>query len=1048
MTENGDDGLSLDEIKKVDDIVEAIGLMSKHGIFLDDLEDVEEMKVRMLLHYTSLTEPRRLEQMYLRINNLGIRDRERREELLKMVEQVRDVFPPEDPGRHHHRLSTALVQDLLLQDGSSENIREDCNLRTKSLREKECVILVSGESSAGKSSLLNLLLGESILPSHMLPCTSCITIIRYSIRRCAKILFKDGTIETIDQLDLEGLQRLQSRAYFSKDASQADVYEKRKKAHDISEIQIYLPLTMLESGLVLVDTPGVGENEYLQEYLMEYIHSHQILGFMYVIMTDNALGIAEDRLVNLMSLIIKSQRNSTDIVKFNPKAALFVCNRWDMVPDKDKKEVRANTLKQLSKCWPDFDPSSTVFFSTAVAQREFSLNPSYITEDFVALLYGLNKLVEVSLDKRIRASYKWLGVVINRSVYYMYTVVTRMEMSERDRQKRTSDIKQKLKTLRTKSDDVVRGLKEEVDNVVMDLSSQVRSYLETPEAKLKLTKGWGKKEGELPDMEMASGTWDWVKRHIEAAFEDRLTDLLEEWDKEQQYIPELQTRLAREAKLNLCHLENELGDIERSAMNKAISRTSSIANLTSMCHSLEDFKEAGLVESDVPAKVIHRISKLLTKKIRKKHDDKKLKAYEANPERIAQEKAEKLLKEMIKSKENRLETFVREMMQKPLNYINQLENKLPSFVSSNMTLLEKLESEIMQDKKSIDHYVQMMSKVERLRSTLARYGEGNMAINDFKENEIEVLNYDYRTSQASKRKFVKKNSVLDLMTKFSSEEGSDVSKLPHGLWHSVHRGRITKGSETHYVMVKLYTSKANIDSIDQEVAKLRCLLVSDVCVAELKGVFQYKETPIPALIFAGDLVSVADYMLDHFQIDEKKLLLETLSALQYIHSKGLVHMDLRKDSLTVERSTGDVKITGQCLPRAIKLLPVDLDNLASDRVYIAPEVLAGETYMSFSDMYSFALLALEVKDRYFQAFNVERKLSLREFSQIYAVSVLKSSVENSSFSPIVKKRLLQCLDRNIGVRLNASDLSNELRGVQRSSIKRTLAPKHLWQRKR
>jgi len=46
---------------------------------------------------------------------------------------------------------------------------------------------------------------------------------------------------------------------------------------------------------VLVDTPGIGENEFLENYLMDYIRHHQILGFMYVIMTDNALGIAEDR---------------------------------------------------------------------------------------------------------------------------------------------------------------------------------------------------------------------------------------------------------------------------------------------------------------------------------------------------------------------------------------------------------------------------------------------------------------------------------------------------------------------------------------------------------------------------------------------------------------------------------------------------------------------------------------------------------------------------------------------------------------------------------
>lgn len=63
---------------------------------------------------------------------------------------------------------------------------------------------------------------------------------------------------------------------------------------------IFFFLHSSQSGLVLVDTPGIGENEFLENYLMDYIRKHQILGFMYVIMTDYPLGIAEDR-VSLQS---------------------------------------------------------------------------------------------------------------------------------------------------------------------------------------------------------------------------------------------------------------------------------------------------------------------------------------------------------------------------------------------------------------------------------------------------------------------------------------------------------------------------------------------------------------------------------------------------------------------------------------------------------------------------------------------------------------------------------------------------------------------------
>ena len=110
-----------------------------------------------------------------------------------------------------------------------------------------------------------------------------------------------------------------------------------------------------------------------------------------------------------MSLIIKSQKNSKDIVKFDPNAALFVCNRWDMVHAREQASVRKNVLKQLSKCWPEFDSSNAVFFSTANAKKEIATNTNYITEDYVALLHGIHKLVDTSLDKRINASYKYVA---------------------------------------------------------------------------------------------------------------------------------------------------------------------------------------------------------------------------------------------------------------------------------------------------------------------------------------------------------------------------------------------------------------------------------------------------------------------------------------------------------------------------------------------------------------------------------------------------------------------------------------------------------------
>jgi len=76
----------------------------------------------------------------------------------------------------------------------------------------------------------------------------------------------------------------------------------------LKSLQVYTIYTirvhrLFQSGLVLVDTPGVGENEFLEAELTTFISGHDILGFIYIIKTDNAGGVQEDRVRLLFALI-------------------------------------------------------------------------------------------------------------------------------------------------------------------------------------------------------------------------------------------------------------------------------------------------------------------------------------------------------------------------------------------------------------------------------------------------------------------------------------------------------------------------------------------------------------------------------------------------------------------------------------------------------------------------------------------------------------------------------------------------------------------------
>ncbi len=67
----------------------------------------------------------------------------------------------------------------------------DLEMASKNLREGVFRLLVLGDLKRGKSTFLNALLGERILPSDVNPCTALLTVLRYGETKKAIVYFKD-----------------------------------------------------------------------------------------------------------------------------------------------------------------------------------------------------------------------------------------------------------------------------------------------------------------------------------------------------------------------------------------------------------------------------------------------------------------------------------------------------------------------------------------------------------------------------------------------------------------------------------------------------------------------------------------------------------------------------------------------------------------------------------------------------------------------------------------------------------------------------------------
>ena len=82
------------------------------------------------------------------------------------------------------------------------------------------------------------------------------------------------------------------------------------------------------------------------------------------------------------------------------KCALFVCNKWDSVPEKDMRLVKNEVVEKLKRVWPGVDPDSQIIF-TSTKRASKALCLGVISEEFSSLMEGLKSLVLRSREAKL-----------------------------------------------------------------------------------------------------------------------------------------------------------------------------------------------------------------------------------------------------------------------------------------------------------------------------------------------------------------------------------------------------------------------------------------------------------------------------------------------------------------------------------------------------------------------------------------------------------------------------------------------------------------------
>lgn len=112
-------------------------------------------------------------------------------------------------------------------------------------------LAVLGQFKRGKSTLLNALLGEALLPTAVIPLTAIPTYVRFGSVRSAKVSFNgDRAPEQFIGNNADEIRRYLT-AFVSEEANPNNRLQ-------VSMVEVTAPGELLEKGVVLIDTPGIG----------------------------------------------------------------------------------------------------------------------------------------------------------------------------------------------------------------------------------------------------------------------------------------------------------------------------------------------------------------------------------------------------------------------------------------------------------------------------------------------------------------------------------------------------------------------------------------------------------------------------------------------------------------------------------------------------------------------------------------------------------------------------------------------------------------------
>ena len=198
-------------------------------------------------------------------------------------------------------------------------------------------MLVVGEVKRGKSSFINALIGQNILPTDVDVATSQVFRVCRAEREAYRIRFEDGTAKEINRADLP---RYGSQVV-------ADVEGTPRLDQIIRWIEIDVPVRFLPPEVSILDTPGLGGlYELHAEITQRFIPQADAVVFV----LDSTRPIIDEELKYLEEILKKTR----SVFFIQTKIDSFRTQQWQDVQRRNQEILRQRFHDRLTdyRVWP------------------------------------------------------------------------------------------------------------------------------------------------------------------------------------------------------------------------------------------------------------------------------------------------------------------------------------------------------------------------------------------------------------------------------------------------------------------------------------------------------------------------------------------------------------------------------------------------------------------------------------------------------------------------------------------------------------------------